>query len=390
MRKIFLAMLFFIALLTGCGSAENILENEAEYYIIEDDITEDYAIADYIIENYTIENYVIVEDYIINETPPGQIHLFGERHGEIVHLNEQFEAWYYFYNYHNKRHLFLELPFFIAEFLNVWMNEDNDNILNRIFNDLSGTSIGTQANRDFFIKIKEQLPETIFHGTDVGHFFHTIGEQFLAYLRSIGLGGGEIYQLTLENIEQGRRYHNTGNPTLRSTLKAENFIRAFESLNGESIMGALYGSFHVTPGYYSAQFGGGMTLASRLIEIYGDNVHITNLRELFPIPAISYDIFIVEGMEFIAGFFGEYDISDFSEHFVSREFWRLEDAYEFFKNHPTTGNVLPFESFPMTVELGQVFVLRLFRADGSYEIRYYRSGGYVWNGRASTEEFIVD
>jgi len=42
MRKIFLIMLFSMILLTGCSNAENMVEYEAEDYIIEDCITEDY------------------------------------------------------------------------------------------------------------------------------------------------------------------------------------------------------------------------------------------------------------------------------------------------------------------------------------------------------------
>ena len=54
----------------------------------------------------------------------GQIYLFGELHGNAQHIDLQFDLWYNFYHNYDMRHLFIELPFFTAEFLNIWMQKD--------------------------------------------------------------------------------------------------------------------------------------------------------------------------------------------------------------------------------------------------------------------------
>ncbi|BAL01739.1 hypothetical protein OBV_45400 [Oscillibacter valericigenes Sjm18-20] len=74
---------------------------------------------------------------------------------------------------------------------------------------------------------------------------------------------------------------------------------------------------------------------------------------------------------------------------MSREFWRLENAYGDLKAQPKTGDVLPYNDFPMLVETGQVFMIDYTQTDGSVTRHYYRSDGYVWSGKPSTEEFSV-
>ena len=311
--------------------------------------------------------------------PSGQMYLFGEIHSDEAHLNKQLELWRGFYTYQNMRHLFVEMPFFTAEFLNIWMQEEDDYILDGIFADARGTALDSIFVREFLQAIKRELPETVFHGTDVGHQHNTTGQRFLQYLRENGLEDSELYILTLENIEQGRRWNSSRN--FRTESMVQNFVRAFDALEGESIMSAFYGAAHVAWDY----FGGIQTLAARLREIYGENVHAVDLREL-----MEPDRLTIAGVEYIAIFFGSQDMSGWHDEFVQREFWRIEDSYEDFRDNPTTGDMLPFDNFPMPVDLGQVFAIRMARRDGSYSWNYYRSSGAIWDGRDSTEEFLVE
>ena len=94
---------------------------------------------------------------------------------------------------------------------------------------------------------------------------------------------------------------------------------------------------------------------------------------------------------FDAVFFGEQDMR-WMEGYSHREFWRLENAYEYFRNHPIATNnfVLPLSNFPMPIELGQVFVIRFTRLDGTYFYNFFRYSGYVWSGHPSTQRFIVE
>jgi hypothetical protein len=99
------------------------------------------------------------------------------------------------------------------------------------------------------------------------------------------------------------------------------------------------------------------------------------------------DTIRVGGRDYEATYFGKVDISSWSEY-AYREFWRLENAYEDLKNKPVTNNVLPYDNYPMTIEIRQVFVIDYTKKDGSVQRDYYRSDdGIVFNGRPSTVEF---
>lgn len=140
-------------------------------------------------------------------TSTGQIYLYGEAHGVENILDQEFELWNEYYQNQGMRHLFIEFPYYTAEFLNLWMQSDSNEILDEIFSDLKGTAANTTANKEFYEKIKSQCPETIFHGTDVGHQYDTTGRRFLKYMQSNKLVDSEQYVLTQEAIDQGRYYY---------------------------------------------------------------------------------------------------------------------------------------------------------------------------------------
>ena len=72
-----------------------------------------------------------------------------------------------------------------------------------------------------------------------------------------------------------------------------------------------------------------------------------------------------------------------------REFWRLEHAYDDFKDCELTSDNLPYSNYPMRIETGQVFVIDYTKTDGSVTRLYYRSDGDQWNGSPSTSGFSV-
>ena len=87
-------------------------------------------------------NAEIVEQARYNdELPPstGRIFLFGERHGSEATMARQLEIWGGFYHSYGMRHLFIENSYFGAQFLNMWMQADDDTILYQLFDDLRGT-----------------------------------------------------------------------------------------------------------------------------------------------------------------------------------------------------------------------------------------------------------
>ena len=115
----------------------------------------------------------------VDSTAPsaGQIYLFGEEHGVEKILNKEIEIWNDYYHNQNMRHLFVELPYYTAEYLNLWMKSDSDEILDAIYDDWDGSAAHNPYIRPFYKAIKEKCPETIFHGTDVGHQYFSTGER---------------------------------------------------------------------------------------------------------------------------------------------------------------------------------------------------------------------
>ncbi len=326
---------------------------------------------------------------------PGKIYLYGEYHGVEKILNKEFEIWYDYYHNENMRHLFIEYPYYTAEFLNIWMRSDDDGILEELYNDWEGTQAHNPLIKEFYRKIKSDCPETVFHGTDVGHFNGTTGRRFLKYLEDENQKDSAMYRLAQEAMEQGDYYYSRGGEAYRENKMAENFIREFDSLDGQSVMG-IYGSAHT--GLDAMDFSGAVPcMANQLKARYGDAVFSEDLswmaeditwmaKETEP---LRVDTITVGGKAYKALYFGISDLTGF-KNFVSREFWRLEDAYDDFKDNPKTGDVLPYDNYPMLIETGQVFVIDYTLTDGTVKRMYYRSDGLVWDGRPATEEFTVE
>ena len=206
-----------------------------------------------------------------------QIFLYGEKHGVDSVIEKEYEIWYELYHNDGMRHLFLELPYFTAEFLNVWMQEDNDDILNALYDDWEGTASHVPAKKDFYKQIKAQCPETVFHGTDVGHQFFSTGERFLAYLEQKNLQNSTQYLITQEVIEQRQFFYKNmdHDHVYRENKMTENFIREFDSLDGEKVMG-IYGGAHT--GLNKLDYTRKVPcMANQLKQYYGDIIYSENL-----------------------------------------------------------------------------------------------------------------
>ncbi len=209
----------------------------------------------------------------------GRIYLYGEKHGITKILDKEFELWHTYYHEQNMRHLFVELSYYTAEFLNLWMQSDNDDILEEIYMDWKGTMSYNQDVKEFYRKVKDECPETIFHGTDVGHQLDSTGERFLRYLKDNNLQESEQYSLASEAIEQGKYYYEHSDNKYREDKMAENFRREYDRLNGESIMG-IYGAAHTK---LNASAYGTMLhpcMAKQLKKTYGKAIYSEDLTSL--------------------------------------------------------------------------------------------------------------
>lgn len=320
----------------------------------------------------------------------GQIYLYGEQHGVEKILEKELALWNDDYHEKGMRHLFIEMPYYTAEFLNLWMQADNDDLLNEIYEDWAGTLSHNQSIKEFYQNIKNQCPETVFHGTDVGHQYDSTGERYLNCLRDNQQEDSEKYQTALEAIEQGKYYYEHSDPVYRENKLVENFIREFDKLEDQNVMG-IYGSAHTGLEAMDYETHTIPCMANQLYNRYGDALHAEDLsllsRDVEPLRA---DVLTVGGKEYEASYFGQEDLTQFQLEFDSREFWRLEDAYDDFKEMDKTGDVLPYDNYPMLIEEGQVFVIIYRKADGSEKKGYYRSDGNAWEGRPATEEFVIE
>lgn len=207
--------------------------------------------------------------------PLAQIYLYGEEHGIDSVIQKEFEIWYEHYHEDGMRHLFLESPFFTCEFLNIWMREESDEILDALYDDLEGTAAHVPAKKDFYKQIKTKCPETVFHGTDVGHQFYSTGERFLEYLEQRNSEDTEQYRMAREVMEQGKYYYENADDVYREHKMTENFMHAFDALDGETVMG-IYGAAHVHPDQmdYTGQV---PCMANQLKTHYGDIIYSEDL-----------------------------------------------------------------------------------------------------------------
>lgn len=330
-----------------------------------------------------------IKDTTVMTQASSHIYLYGEIHAEAKIMDKEFELWSDYYQNEGMRHLFVEHPYYTAEYLNLWMQADNDDILEAIYKDWEGTAAHTPHTKTFFKKIKKEFPETIFHGTDVGHQYDSTGIRFLSYLEANDLTESEQYTLTAEAIQQGRLYYSKEDDVYRENKMTENFIREFEKLDGESIMG-IYGVAHTGLDGMDYHTQSVPSMANQLQEHFGDNLSSEDLSWVFrDIEPLRVDYITLRGKKYEAAYFGKQDLTGFKDY-AYREFWRLEGAYEDLKDLTLTENVLPYNNYPMLIETGQAFEIRYTKVDDSIEIEHHLSTGKVWEGMDSTQQIIVE
>ncbi|MCL2169371.1 MAG: hypothetical protein FWB74_05025 [Defluviitaleaceae bacterium] len=211
----------------------------------------------------------------LGELPPstGRIFMFGENHGCPRTMQRQLEIWGSFYHDHGMRHLFIEMPYFTGQLLNRWMQAEDDDIIYQLFEDWHGSYAGMQYTLEFYKAVKHYFPETVFHGSDVGHQSYSSGLRYLQLLRDEGLQYTDSYNFALENIVQFHRLMLTGCHSVRAYYKPQNFARHFDRLQGENVM-AIHEMRHVAIGYDFMGLGV-PSMGTTLHERYGDQLEVT-------------------------------------------------------------------------------------------------------------------
>jgi len=86
-----------------------------------------------------------------------QILLLGETHGEGY--ERELEVWKAQYG-QGSRDLFIEMPFCTAQWLNLWMESESDEVLEQVYAELEGTAAHNEGYLAFLHEIKRECPET--------------------------------------------------------------------------------------------------------------------------------------------------------------------------------------------------------------------------------------
>ena len=149
----------------------------------------------------------------------------------------------------------------------------------------------------------------------------------------------EEYQRALLNIQQGKRY-------ARICQTNEEAAEQYRKIGWWRISSAAIRNWKPNAGPTSW---GSMArhilrrrtadpiICRQLSETYGGRVHTEDLSMLTE--PLATETITVNGKRYTASYFGEEDISKISGY-KTRKFWRLENAYQDFKDLPTTGEVM--------------------------------------------------
>lgn len=320
-----------------------------------------------------------------------RIYLYGEDHGQAVQYEEELKAWQNFYNNQNMRHLFIESGYSTAQMLNQWMKAEDDSILLEIYENWKETQAYTQSNLEFYKGIKQTCPETIFHGTDVGHQHSTNDRMLLRQLEEKGLTDCEEYKITLLNITQAMDYYGTKDYAVRENYMVANFIREFDSLpETEKIMG-IYGSAHV---FDEKDWSGKVPSMIKQIR-----KNYKNSKDLIVTTDISYmkteieplgtEEFTIKGKVYKASYFGEEDLTGFRDY-KCRKYWRIENPDETLMKLRSKIDCLPYDNYIMPIKVGDVLRVEYTKLNDSKSVVYYRADGKIYEGQPCTNRILKE
>lgn len=208
-----------------------------------------------------------------------KIYLYGETHGKKHAYDKEFEIWKKYYDEQGLRDLFIEQPYFTGQFLNLWMKAEDDTILEQVYADLDGTLGHVPEHLNFYKQIKEQCPETVFHGTDVGHQYFSTGERYLDYALKTYGENSEEYRRAKDNIAQAVKYYENDDNAYRENAMVQNFVREYDALGKDAVIVGIYGSKHCDP-RKKDDSGKVDCMAKQLLAQYGDVIQYENVMKM--------------------------------------------------------------------------------------------------------------
>lgn len=298
----------------------------------------------------------------------GNIYLYGEMHAEPELVEREYDLWYQYYHEKGMRHLFLEDSYYGAEFLNLWMQSDSDELLEQLRKERIGSFGASSIYKEFYKKIKRECPETIFHGTDVGHQYDTTGERYLNCLEEKGQAGSEKYKRAREVMQQGEVLYSSSEEegmAYREKKMAENFIWEYEKLKGESIMG-IYGGAHVE--LEQVNYGTGFidSMALQLQEKYQEKLVTEDLWDTpYESDIQPKEVIEIKGKQYRASYVGDTITVIEGKYYSTMSLYSLKEGQEDFENAPMGEPISATDELKLDVNYGTVYALE-FIGDGEY------------------------
>lgn len=157
---------------------------------------------------------------------------------------------------------------------------------------------------------------------------------------------------------------------------AENFIREFDKLKNQNIMG-IYGAAHTDLESMDYSTLSIPCMGNQLKERYGESVFSKDLSSVGEVDPERVGTIELAGKEYQASYFGTTDITGKVEGFTQLKFWRIENAYDDFKHKSYIQDSLPSNNYPTAIKIGDVWLVEATKADGSILKLYYRCDGNV-------------
>ena len=161
------------------------------------------------------------------------------------------------------------------------MKSGEDAILQQWYDDMEGERAHVEPILDFFRAVRENCPETVFHGTDIGLRYETSGSRYLNYLEEMGQAGSEQYRLAQACIDQGKTYEEKKDAVWREEALTQNFIREYDASGSEKVVG-IYGDAHCDPRRKAGKNEKGC-MARQLQDAYGDVISYEAIESMVKI-----------------------------------------------------------------------------------------------------------
>ena len=306
----------------------------------------------------------------------GHIYLYGELHDRPLIKEEEFKIWKEYYQ-EGMRHLFIEKPYYTAMYLNEWIKaEDDDILLNWLVGDWGSSFSASDASIDFYLSIKKECPETIFHGTDVGHQYKTTGQRYLNMLESQNKQDSMEYKETLRCIQQGKEYYASLDMNVREQMMYENFIREYQNILGEDIMG-IYGLAHVID---CGNLDGSVDYMGKALQNHyqEDKVHHHDLTQYGYVskPINQLEIIINDKIYQM----DDYGIKEVYNSNQKMRFYHIKDAYDDLKNLEKIEDCYPTQDFLMQTTLHEIYMIEYILENNQKNYTFFMTDGSIWEG----------